>query len=255
MPEFKDMLKYFRMRENLSQSELAVKLGLSSSTVSMYEVGKREPDFETEEKIADFFNTDLNTLRGRDTEYSLSKLYNNNISNAEIQHIEKYRNLDPRGKSHVDSVLQWETDRMKELQAAPAAVVEFHRPDGEDGRFLKYFRSASAGTGVFILGNEVTEQIAVPDTPESRQADFAIKVSGDSMIPDYEDGDIVMVSQKAEMNHGDVGIFIVNNNVYIKEYGETELISKNPASENIQISEYDNIVCMGKVIGKIPIVS
>ena len=68
MPEFKDMLKYFRMRENLSQSELAEKLGLSSSTISMYEVGKREPDFVTEEKIADFFNTDLNTLRGRDCE-------------------------------------------------------------------------------------------------------------------------------------------------------------------------------------------
>lgn len=68
MPEFKDMLKYFRMRENLSQSKLAEKLGLSTSTISMYEVGKREPDFETEEKIADFFNTDLNTLRGRDVE-------------------------------------------------------------------------------------------------------------------------------------------------------------------------------------------
>lgn len=68
MPDFKEMLKYFRMREHLSQSELAEKLGLSASTISMYEVGKREPDFETEEKIADFFNTDLNTLRGRDNE-------------------------------------------------------------------------------------------------------------------------------------------------------------------------------------------
>lgn len=68
MPEFKDMLKFFRMREHLSQSELAEKLGTSASTVSMYEVGRRQPDFETEEKIADFFNTDLNTLRGRDNE-------------------------------------------------------------------------------------------------------------------------------------------------------------------------------------------
>lgn len=68
MQEFKDMLKFFRMRENLSQSELAEKLGVAASTISMYEVGKREPDFETEEKIADFFNTDLNTLRGRDNE-------------------------------------------------------------------------------------------------------------------------------------------------------------------------------------------
>lgn len=68
MPEFKDMLKYFRTREGLSQSELAKKLGLSSSTISMYEVGKRQPDFEIEEKIADLFNTDLNTLRGKDSE-------------------------------------------------------------------------------------------------------------------------------------------------------------------------------------------
>ena len=68
MQEFKDMLKFFRMRANLSQSELAEKLGVATSTISMYEVGKREPNFETEEKIADFFNTDLNTLRGRDIE-------------------------------------------------------------------------------------------------------------------------------------------------------------------------------------------
>lgn len=77
MPEFKDMLKYFRMREGLSQSELAAKLGVSVSRISMYEVGKREPDFETEEKIADFFNTDLNTLRGRDIEESGESYYLN----------------------------------------------------------------------------------------------------------------------------------------------------------------------------------
>lgn len=72
MADFKDMLKFFRTRDGLSQSDLAKQLGVSTSTISMYEVGKREPDFETEEKIADFFNTDLNILRGRDTELSSS---------------------------------------------------------------------------------------------------------------------------------------------------------------------------------------
>ena len=43
MPEFKDMLKYFRIKEGLSQSELAEKLGMSASRISMYEVGKRDP--------------------------------------------------------------------------------------------------------------------------------------------------------------------------------------------------------------------
>ena len=86
MPEFKDMLKYFRIREGLSQSELAEKLGMSTSRISMYEVGKREPDFETEEKIADFFHTDLNTLRGRNIESDITK----NID-PDVRRIERAR--------------------------------------------------------------------------------------------------------------------------------------------------------------------
>lgn len=65
---FQDMLKYFRTKDGLSQIELAETLGIAPSTISMYEAGKREPDFETEEKIADFFNIDLDTLRGRSIE-------------------------------------------------------------------------------------------------------------------------------------------------------------------------------------------
>lgn len=61
---FKDMLKYLREREGLSQSELAKAVGLGSSTISMYELGAREPNFEIEERLADFFNVDLGTLRG-----------------------------------------------------------------------------------------------------------------------------------------------------------------------------------------------
>ncbi len=65
MGTFKDMLKYLRNRDKLSQSELAEKLGVAKSTISMYEVGKREPDFETLEAIADLFNVDMNFLLGK----------------------------------------------------------------------------------------------------------------------------------------------------------------------------------------------
>ena len=65
MGPFKDMLKYLRNRVKLSQSELAEKLGVAKSTISMYEVGKREPDFETLEAIADLFNVDMNFLLGK----------------------------------------------------------------------------------------------------------------------------------------------------------------------------------------------
>ena len=71
MPQFKDMLKYFRQRGGLSQKDLSKIIGVSASTISMYEVGQREPDFEIEERLADFFNTDLDTLRGIDRESTL----------------------------------------------------------------------------------------------------------------------------------------------------------------------------------------
>lgn len=65
MGNFNDMLKYLRVREKMSQAELADKLGVSKSTVGMYELGKREPDFETLEAIADLFNVDINFLLGK----------------------------------------------------------------------------------------------------------------------------------------------------------------------------------------------
>lgn len=66
MAQFSEMLTYLRKRSNLSQQDLADKLKLTRSAISMYETGKREPDFETLEAFADFFNVDMNTLTGFD---------------------------------------------------------------------------------------------------------------------------------------------------------------------------------------------
>ena len=60
-----DMLIYLRKRNRVSQGELAEVLGVSRSSVSMYELGEREPGIETLEAIADYFNVDMNTLTGR----------------------------------------------------------------------------------------------------------------------------------------------------------------------------------------------
>ena len=64
---FKDMLKYLRASHNISQAELSKAIGVSPSTIGMYETGEREPSFEIEEKIADYFNVSLDTLRGKST--------------------------------------------------------------------------------------------------------------------------------------------------------------------------------------------
>ena len=67
MSRFKDVFKSLRIENGYTQRELAEKMGMSKSTVGMYEMGRREPDYETLEKIADFFNVDINYLLGKDT--------------------------------------------------------------------------------------------------------------------------------------------------------------------------------------------
>ena len=62
---FSDNLKALRYERHITQQQLADALGLSSSTIGMYEKGEREPDFETSEAIADYFNVRLDDLVGR----------------------------------------------------------------------------------------------------------------------------------------------------------------------------------------------
>ena len=59
---FPEALKRLRAKKGITQAELAEGLGVGKSTISMYEVGAREPDFEMLENIADFFNVDLMDL-------------------------------------------------------------------------------------------------------------------------------------------------------------------------------------------------
>lgn len=61
--KFNQVFSELRKSRGMTQEELAKALGVSRSTIGMYEQGKREPDFETEEKIADYFNVTLDFLR------------------------------------------------------------------------------------------------------------------------------------------------------------------------------------------------
>ena len=61
---FATRLSCLRQEHHMSQQELANELGISRSAVGMYEQGKREPDFEVLDKIADLFDVDLSYLLG-----------------------------------------------------------------------------------------------------------------------------------------------------------------------------------------------
>lgn len=62
---FGTVLKTLRTQHDLTQRQLGEALGVSESTIGMYERGHREPDFEMLETIADYFNVDMDYLTGR----------------------------------------------------------------------------------------------------------------------------------------------------------------------------------------------
>ena len=69
------------------------------------------------------------------------------------------------------------------------------------------------------------------------------------MEPTYHDGDKVFVEKCDSVDVGEVGIFVVNGDVYIKELGNKCLISHNEKYKPIRISESDSVYCCGRVIG------
>ena len=63
--EFKNIFKQLRKESGLTQKEISNKLGVSISTVAMWETGQRLPSPELYEQIADFFNVDIDFLYAR----------------------------------------------------------------------------------------------------------------------------------------------------------------------------------------------
>ena len=60
-------LKQLRKKTpHLTQVDMAKELGIAKTTYASYEQGKRTPDIETQNKIADFFNVSLDYLHGRE---------------------------------------------------------------------------------------------------------------------------------------------------------------------------------------------
>ena len=223
--------------KDVSVSELARQVGVSQSTIAsiidrdnsgikitllndickFLEVSPELffDDFSKREPLDDFFTT------------------------AEKNLIKKYRTLDPISQKAVRTLIDVEGERKSD----EIAVI----------RLPKSMLRASAGTGL-LLGDEYTEWVDVPETPTAKQANLVVEVAGDSMEPRFSDGDNVLVRLVPCVDVGEIGIFSVDGQAYIKKKGVSSLISVNPKYADIQITEFSDVRCFGKVIGKTEIV-
>jgi len=135
-------------------------------------------------------------------------------------------------------------------------LVEKFESDNKSSREsydnIIYLRHAiqpvSAGTGTYVT-EECMEKMKVMFNKQTARADFCVTVSGDSMEPKFHDGEILLVHEQPDIEHGEFGIFVINDEGFVKQRGEKELISLNPNYENIPFCPDDDILCGGKVIG------
>lgn len=251
-----NIIKQLRKEKGLTQKAMANLLHIPYSTYSNYENNNRTPDETTLNHIATALDVNMWELLGIDKnmakhidkiEYTESgeALVSTALDKSSMSAIFLMELLNENGKRKALEQIDL-LSRIPEYQKEPTSAPE------SKIIVLPYFRAGvSAGSGIFIFGNEAEDEIELPDLPEYEAADFAIDVNGDSMEPDFSHDDIALVQQDAELFPGDIGVFVVNSNAFIKELGRNELISRNKDYKNIPIHEGDNVVCMGKVIGKV----
>ena len=114
-------------------------------------------------------------------------------------------------------------------------------------RFRISEQPCAAGLGVY-LGPETFIEYDVDESKLPRGAAFGVPISGDSMEPLYRDGDIAIIS-KEPPKIGQVGLFTLRGDGYIKKCGDGVLLSINPNYEDIPMAE--GIIPNGRVVGTI----
>lgn len=97
-------LKELREERRLSQDGLALKLNVSQSTISAYEVGGRTPDLETLIAIAQFFGVSLDYLaRQSDLKQQIRQ---SDLNSSELEHLRIYRQLSDMDREKVSAYIE-----------------------------------------------------------------------------------------------------------------------------------------------------
>lgn len=108
--------------------------------------------------------------------------------------------------------------------------------------------AACAGDGFFIDNGIPHSEI--PDT--TGIADFAVTISGNSMEPTIMDNAVIFIKREQELEHKEVGLFVVDGNVmckrYVKQGRGYKLVPDNSEHNIISGKEISSITCLGRVL-------
>ena len=231
-----EKIKQYRLANGWTQQELGTKIGISKNAIGNYEKGFRSPKKNTMFDLANAFNVSIDDLFPpiqKDTPPTTVHI-------ATI-----YDQLEPprQGKvlTYAESQLKEQRNEEETKINEVSEVIQLYNYD-------YYDHPASAGTGQYL--NDVrVEQIELPVDVD---ADFVIPIKGDSMEPDYHDGDLVFIQTSVDLNDGVIGVFNYDGDAYIKQLvidkEQAYLHSLNPAYKDMPITPETDFRIIGEVV-------
>ena len=230
---FGQVIRKYRLSAGMGQSELADKLGLSKTAVGNWELGLTRPDIGTVPRLCAVLKLPVPELLNMHSDPVLSR--------EDRAFLDALHQLSPYDRETV--FLLTERLRRQQEERESARLRNAYRP------LCLYENAAAAGVGVPMedLAENKTAYVLSSRIPAG--TDVLIRVNGRSMEPDFPDGSCVYVTRAAEVLPGQVGIFIVNGESYIKTYRPDGLYSINPDYRPILFDEGAEIRVFGRVNG------
>ena len=231
-------IKTFRKSAGFTQDELAKRLNTTKQTISRYEKGDRKANQDMLFELCDIFGVSIDDFFPSQNESTQIP------TTSPIQSI--YDQLEPPRQRKVITYAEKLRDEQEErrntkINEVSEKVVQLYDYD-------YYDHAASAGTGQYL--NDVrVERIELRVDVD---ADFVIPIKGDSMEPDYHDGDLVFIQTSVDLNDGVIGVFNYNGEAYIKQLvidtEQSYLHSLNSKYKDIPITPETDFRIIGEVV-------
>lgn len=230
-PDLAGTIRAARAALGLNQEQLAVRVGVTRNAVAGWETGHARPDLATVPALCRVLKISLNRFFG----------LKESRTEKEQEVLELLFSLEEEDRQ----ILLWQAEALRERR------MEQLR-ESTVGRFRKIWISdlgVAAGFGA-TLGEAQGEEMYIR-SDGTGEADEVITVSGRSMEPTFYEGEMVLVRHCRELREGEIGIFLVDGEGFIKEYRKDGLHSHNPAYPTMKFTDLNDVRLAGKVIGKV----
>ncbi len=203
MSNIGENIKFIRLKKGLTQQEFAKLLNVdSSSAISNWEKGKREPDLITLKKIAQLGNVSVDWILNYDSkETQIAEL----ALEAQTNPINSNRGS---ARDQLNQLL-----KEKRIEKQFANIVNLHD--------YPVLTTVYAGEPEMLMEPDQFEEYQAFTYYKKGHHCFAVKVQGDSMETTLKDGDVVLCDLDAQLtNNCLVAVRLKNGNQYIKRYKE-----------------------------------